>query len=73
MPFRTFVREGVLTSDDLDFLQGVYDSATEGMVVLDDAAIHRVVHELIRHYRTGIRDRYWLVMLAESLLQRAAG
>jgi len=29
MPFRTYVRPGVLTSDDLDFLQSVYESATE--------------------------------------------
>jgi hypothetical protein len=73
MPFRSLVREGVLTSDDLDFLQGVYEAATAGMTGIDDAAMHDIVRELIHHYRCGIRDRYWLVMMAESRVHRAAG
>jgi hypothetical protein len=67
------VREGVLTSDDLDFLQSVYESAAEGVAIIDDASMHDVVRELIRHYRAGIRDRHWLILLAESRLRRAVG
>jgi hypothetical protein len=65
------VREGVLASADLDFLQNVYESATEGLAPIDDATMHDVVRELIRHYHAGARDRHWLVILAESRLRRA--
>jgi hypothetical protein len=73
MPFRSLVREGVLTPDDLDFLQAVYESATEDLAAVDDAAMHRMVRSLIRHYEAGARDRHWLVQLAESELRRAVG
>jgi hypothetical protein len=73
MPFRTFVREGVLTSDDLDFLQDIYETATQDMAVVDDATMHNMVRSLIRHYQAGARDRHWLIMLAEGELHRAVG
>jgi hypothetical protein len=73
MPFRTFAREGVLTSDDLDFLQDIYEAATQGMAFVDDTTMHNIVHSLIRHYRAGARDRHWLIMLAEGELHRAVG
>jgi hypothetical protein len=73
VPFRSLVREGVLTSDDLDFLQDIYEAATAGMTAVDDASMHDIVRELIRHYQAGARDRYWLIMLAESCLHRAVG
>jgi hypothetical protein len=73
MPFRSFAREGVLTSTDLDFLQSVYESATEGLATVDDSTMHDVVRLLIQHYQAGARDRHWLVVLAESRLHRAVG
>jgi hypothetical protein len=73
MPFRTFVREGVLNSRDLDILQGVYDEATASYSSIDDATMHRVVNSLIRHYQAGARDRHWLIRLTESELCRAVG
>lgn len=36
MPFRTMVQDGVLMSDDLDFLQDIYDAATRGFMNVDD-------------------------------------
>jgi hypothetical protein len=73
MPFQTFVRQGVLTSDDLDLLQRVYESAAAHFYSIDDMTMHKVVRTLIRHVQAGERDRYWLVQLAESELRRAAG
>ena len=73
MPFRTLVREGVLTSDDLDFLQDVYEAAAADLTAVDDVSMHEVVCELIRYYRAGIRDRHWMIMLAESRLHREVG
>lgn len=73
MPFRTFARPGVLTSDDLDFLQEVYESAAANYSSIDDDTMHDVVRSLITHYQAGQRDREWLIMLAERDLRRAVG
>lgn len=73
MPFRSFVRDGILTSKDLDFLQGIYEAATAGIAIIDDTTMHNVVRILIRHYQAGARDRHWLIVLAESELRRATG
>ena len=73
MPFRTMVQNGVLTSDDLDFLQDVYDTATMGFVNVDDAMMHAIVKRLILHYHAGERDRERLMSVALDELRRAAG
>jgi hypothetical protein len=73
VPFRSLVCEGVLTPDDLDFLQDVYEAATANITVVDDGMMHDVVRSLIRHYQAGARDRHWLIMLAERELRRAVG
>jgi hypothetical protein len=43
MPFQAMVLDGVLTSDDLDFLQDIYDQATGGFINIDDAVMHTIV------------------------------
>lgn len=73
MPFRSMEQDGVLTPDDLDFLQDVYDAATAGITNIDDGAMHDVVRVLIRHYRSGERDKDRLAALASGELHRAAG
>ena len=73
MPFRAMVQDGVLTSDDLDFLQGIYDAATVDLVEVDDGMMHDVVRTLITHYRAGECDRDKLIDLAMQDLRRAAG
>jgi hypothetical protein len=73
MPFRTFVRAGVLGPEDLDILQSVYEDATASYNSIDDATMHRVVGSLLRHYQAGARDRHWLIRLTESELRRAVG
>lgn len=73
MPFRAMPQDGVLTSDDLDFLQDIYDAATAGFMNVDDGMMHQVVKTLIRFYQAGERDRDKLIALAVEDLQRAAG
>jgi len=73
MPFRSIAQDGVLTSDDLDFLQEVYDEATIGIANIDDAMMHDVVSTLIMHYRAGEKDRNELVAIAVRDMRRAAG
>jgi hypothetical protein len=73
MPFRSIEQDGVLTSEDLDFLQGIYDEATVGVANVDDAMMHDVVSTLIMHYRTGEKDRNELVAIAMRDLRRAVG
>jgi hypothetical protein len=64
---------GILTSDDLNFLQSVYESAAADIANIDDAAMHDVIRTLIAHYRNGERDRETLIALAARDLQRATG
>jgi len=66
-------QDGVLTNDDLDFLQGVYDAAAKDLGNIDDATMHHVVNVLILHYRAGERDKAKLIVLARKDLRRAAG
>jgi hypothetical protein len=73
MPFRAMVQDGVLTSNDLDFLQDIYDTATMGFKNVDDLMIHAVVQRLILHYRAGERDKVQLIGVALDELRRAAG
>jgi hypothetical protein len=64
---------GVLTSDDLDFLQEVYEVAVEGVANVDDTTMHEIVSTLIMHYRAGEEDREELIAIASRTLRRAAG
>jgi hypothetical protein len=64
---------GILTSDDLDFLQEVYEAAVEGVANVDDGTMHEIVSTLIRHYRAGAEDREELIAVASSALRQAAG
>lgn len=64
MPFRAIVQDGVLTSDDLDLLQEIYEAATVDISNVDDGMMHHVVNMLIMHYRTGERDREKLIAIA---------
>jgi hypothetical protein len=73
MPFRSIAPDGVLTSDDLDFLQGVYDEAVRDVANIDDAMMHDVVSTLIMHYRAGEKDRDELVAIAMRDMKRSAG
>jgi hypothetical protein len=73
MPFRSIAQDGVLTPDDLDFLQGAYDEATVGIANVDDGMMHGVVKTLIMHYRAGEKDRNELVAIAMRDMHRATG
>jgi hypothetical protein len=73
MPFRAMVQDGVLTSDDLDFLQEIYDTATADISNVDDGMMHDVVKTLIVHYSAGERDRDKLIDLARQDLRRDVG
>ena len=73
MPFRAMDQDGALTSDDLDFLQGIYDAATVDIANIDDAMMHDVVRTLIWYYQAGERDRDKLIGLARQDLSRAVG
>jgi hypothetical protein len=64
---------GVLTPDDLNFLQQVYEAAAATVICVDDRVMHHVVRSLITHYQMGERDRSRLVALAARDLHRAAG
>ncbi|MDN5926828.1 MAG: hypothetical protein L0I29_07125 [Hyphomicrobiales bacterium] len=71
MPFHSMVQDSVLTPEDLDFLQDIYEAAAAGIVTVDDAAMHDAVRTLIRYYRTGERDRDKLIASAAGELHRA--
>jgi hypothetical protein len=73
MPFRSMAEGGALTSDDLNFLQQVYEAAAATVVSVDDDVMHDVVQSLILNYQMGERDREKLVDLAARDLHRAAG
>jgi hypothetical protein len=64
---------GVLASDDLDFLQEVYEAAVEGIANVDDATMHEIVSTLIAQYRAGEENREELIAIASRALRRAAG
>jgi hypothetical protein len=66
-------QDGVLTSDDLDFLQDIYDQATVGFMNIDDAMMHAIVQRLILLYHGGERDKERLIGVALDELRRAAG
>ena len=72
MPFRATTQDGVLTPDDLDFLQQVYETAAATTSDIDDATLHDVVRMLIDYYKAGERDRIKLVAMAARDLQRAS-
>jgi hypothetical protein len=72
MPFHSMTQDGVLTPEDLDFLQDIYEAAAAGVVNIDDATMHDAVRKLIQRYRAGERDRDKLVTLAAGELHRAA-
>jgi hypothetical protein len=63
----------VLTSDDLDFLQDVYDEAVIDIASIDETTMHEVVKTLVSYYRSGVRDRGMLAVIARGQLRRAAG
>ena len=71
MPFRTMAEGGILTSDDLDFLQEVYEATVEGFANVDDTTMHEIVSTLIANYRTGEEDREELIAIASKALRRA--
>lgn len=73
MSFRAIENDRALTSDDLDFLQEVYEAATAGVSSIDDAAMHDVVKTLIMYYQAGERDKDSLTAVAAWDLRRAAG
>lgn len=74
MPFRSMPDDGgVLTPEDMDFLQEVYETAAATTSNIDDVTMHDVVRILIAHYEAGERDRIKLVDIAARDLQRAAG
>jgi hypothetical protein len=73
MSLRAMPQNGVLTSDDLAFLQEVYEMAVAGISNVDDATMHEVVGTLIMYYRAGDRDKRRLAALAARDLHRAAG
>lgn len=73
MPFRLMGQFEALTSDDLNFLQEVYDEAVASIDAVDDAAIRQAVGSLLAHYRIGITDKAQLVEIAAGELRRAAG
>jgi len=73
MPFRATTQGGVLTSEDLNFLQQVYDTAAATTSNIDDAAMHDAVRMLIAFYQAGERNRIKLVALAARELQHATG
>jgi hypothetical protein len=73
MPFRTIEQDGVLTSDDLNFLQEVYDAAAAGVSNIDDGTMHEVVKTLIMYYRAGERDKDKLIAVAAWDVRRAVG
>ena len=72
MPFRSMA-SGVLTSEDLDFLQQVYEAAAATVVDVDDRTMHDVVRTLIMHYQAGETDQNKLIIMAAKDLRRAAG
>jgi hypothetical protein len=71
MPFRATTQDGVLTSEDLNFLQQVYDTAAATTSNIDDAAMHDTVRILIGFYQAGERNRIKLVALAARELRHA--
>ena len=73
MPFRSMAASGVLTSDDLDFLQQVYEAAAATVLDVDDKTMHDVVQTLIMYYQAGERDRNKLITMATKDLRRAVG
>ncbi|MGN6771927.1 MAG: hypothetical protein ACTHJQ_19085 [Rhizobiaceae bacterium] len=73
MPFRAIENDRALRSDDLDFLQEVYEAAAANASSIDDAAMHDVVKTLIMYYRAGERDKGRLTAVAAWDLRRAAG
>jgi hypothetical protein len=73
MPFRSIAQDGVLTPDDLDFLQEIYDAATADISNVDDGMMHDVVKTLIWYYQAGERDRSKLIGLARQDLRRDVG
>ncbi|MGN6771930.1 MAG: hypothetical protein ACTHJQ_19100 [Rhizobiaceae bacterium] len=73
MPFRAMVQDGALSSDDLDFLQGIYDEATADFMNIDDGMMHAIVQRLIVHYGGGERDRERLIGVALDELRRGVG
>jgi hypothetical protein len=66
-------QDGVLTPDDLSFLQQVYEAAAAPIPNVDDVTMHDVVKMLITYYLAGERDRDKLVAMAARDLLRAAG
>jgi hypothetical protein len=73
MPFRLIGQDGVLTPNDLDFLQEVYDEAAALIANVDDGTMHDAAATLIMHYQAGERDKAKLVAMATRDLRRAAG
>lgn len=73
MPFRSMPDGGVLTPEDMDFLQQVYETAADSISNVDCTTMHSVVRMLIDFYQAGERDRIKLVAMATRDLQRAAG
>lgn len=73
MPFRSIEQHGVLTSDDLDFLQDVYEAAVAGVANVDDVTMHEVVSTLITHFVAGERDREKLIAVAVWDMRRSVG
>jgi hypothetical protein len=72
-PFRSIEQDGILTSDDLNFLQEIYEAATADIPNTDDATMHEVAKTLIMYYRAGKRDKAKLIGVAAWDLRRAVG
>jgi hypothetical protein len=71
MPFRSMEQDGVLTPEDLNFLQDIYEAAASAVANVDDGPMHDAVQSLIRLYRVGERDRDVLIAAAAGELRRA--
>jgi hypothetical protein len=55
---------GALNTDDLDFLQDVYEAATADIANVDNATMHETVKMLIMYYRASERDKAKLAVVA---------
>jgi hypothetical protein len=73
VPFRSIEQDGILTSDDLNFLQEIYGAAAADVSNIDDATMHEAVKTLIMYYRAGERDKAKLIGVAAWDLRRAVG
>jgi hypothetical protein len=61
---------GVYSPNDLEFLQGIYDQATDGLASIDDITMVEIAHALLDAYDKGIKERSQLLGIATRTLYR---